>query len=181
MKYIRLLAVVVFVLLSSALMPAAAVPLPEGMTAVPLATITNDRDTSVSQINLMLNERAVVRGIYLETSPAAEGKPPAANDRVYWLGGIESSHGVVLGQGQGVQAILLRGDIEPRNGHGSLVIQYLTNGLFGSYDKCRVALRRTAPYQWQLVSAYTGKPIEHIAVQTWALGISTLTNVCPTA
>ena len=40
-------------------------------------------------------------------------------------------------------------------------------------------LKRVAPYDWQLVNAYDGHPIQLIQVRTWALGISTLANVCP--
>src|SRR5699024_10048958 len=170
-----------FLLLSSIALPAVAAPLPAGMTTVPLATITNDRDTSVSEIKLMLNDQAVVQGIYLTTSASVNSSPSPQQSRVYWLAGIESNHGVVLGQGQGVQAIFLRGDIKPRNGYGSLVISYLSNGIFRSYDQCRVGLQRVDPYNWQLVNSYNNQPITHIEVQTWALGISTLKNVCPTA
>lgn len=155
-----------------------ATPLPDGMTAVPLATITNDRDDSVSRIQLMVNERAEVRGIYLETTPASGSQSSRIQGRVYWLDGIQSDTGVVLGQGQGVKAIFLKGVIQPRA--GSLVIRYLHNGLFGSFDQCRINLRRVSPYHWQLVNAYTKHPIQRINVDTWALGISTLDNVCPT-
>ena len=152
-------------------------PLPDGMTAVPLATITNDRDGSISEMALMLDDQAFVHGIYMQTTTAA-GAPPASA-QVYWLDGIESRDGVVLGQGQGVKAIFLQGMIEPQGGHGALVIKYLANGIFRKYDQCSVRLQRVAPYDWQLVNAYDGHPIKLIQVRTWALGISTIANVCP--
>lgn len=148
--------------------------LPPGMIAVPLATITNDRDDSVSRLELMLDDQAFVHGIYMETSGGAK-----TSGQVYWIDGIESPDGVVLGQGQGVKAIFLRGTIETQGDHGALVIKYLTNGLFKQYDECAVKLERVAPYDWQLVNAYDDHPIKLIEVQTWALGISTLANVCP--
>lgn len=153
---------------------ATAQQLPPGMTAVPLAMITNDRDSSVSTMALMLDNQAFVHGIYMETSGGEK-----MSGQVYWIDGIESRDGVVLGQGQGVKAIFLRGRIQSQGDHGALVIRYLTNGLFRKYDECAVKLERVAPYDWQLVNAYDNHPIKLIKLQTWALGISTLANVCP--
>lgn len=158
--------------------------LPVGMTIVPLAAITNDRDTSVSYLNLMVNKQASVRGIYVETQVPEANRPKApdhvVSQSVYWLKNIESQKGVVLGQGQGVKAILLRGDINSQVGQGTLTIKYLHNGVFGSYKDCRIGLRRISPYKWGLINAYNDQRIKRIEVKTWMLGISTLTHVCPT-
>lgn len=181
MKLIRSLAILVLLFLSTTVLSAVAAPLPAGMTTVPLATITNDRDSSVSHIKLMLNDQAVVKGIYMTTSPSASSSASPKQSQVYWLTGIESDRGVVLGQGQGVQAIFLRGNIEPEYGYGALTISYLSNGLFRNYNQCQLGLQRVNPHDWQLVNSYNNQPITHIEVQTWALGISTLKNVCPTA
>lgn len=158
---------------------AAAATLPTGVTALPLASITNDRDASVSDIKLMVNDSGSVRGIYLETRASANSDPAQAKTQVYPLAGLESRDGVVLGQGQGVKAIFLKGEIPPQGDHGSLVIRYLANGIFRHFKECRIGLERTGPDDWQLVNAYDGHPITHIEVQTWALGISTIGNVCP--
>jgi hypothetical protein len=158
---------------------ATAASLPDGVTAVPLAAITNDRDSTVSNIELMLGDEGAVRGIYLATRASAETDPSQASGKAYPLAGIESEDGVVLGQGQGVKAILLKGTIPPQGDHGSLVIRYLTNGVFKHYAQCRVDLKRLDTGRWQLVNAYNGRPVRHIEVQTWALGISTIANVCP--
>jgi hypothetical protein len=156
-------------------------PLPVGMTAVPLAGIVNDRDTSISYLRLMLNARAAVRGVYVETDIDAGNDRKVASKNVYWLEGIESREGIVLGGGQGVKAILLQGDIDSEGGRGSLVIKYLTNGLFMNYAECRVLLRRVSSHDWKLVNAYNGRLINRVEVRTWLLGISTLANVCPEA
>src|SRR5699024_924785 len=145
MKLIRLFCILALVVASAIAIPATAATLPTGMTAVPLATITNDRDTSISKINLILGSQARVRGIYMQTRPSADSEPVQDQNKIYWIGGIESDHGVVLGQGQGVEAILLRGDIQSEDGRGSLVISYLNNGIFGSYNQCTVHLQRLAP------------------------------------
>jgi hypothetical protein len=129
-------------------------------------------------MNLMVSD-ATVSGIYMETSANAESGPADAKSQVYPLAGIESHDGVVLGQGQGVKAIFLRGSIASQDGRGSLTIRYLTNGVFRHWAECRIDLQKLGPHHWQLVNAYDGQPIERIKVETWALGISTLANVCP--
>lgn len=158
---------------------------PEGVTVLPLAGITNDRDTSVSHLNLLVDGQAAVRGIYMETDVPGKlagtqsGKPVDAH--VYSLQNIESPEGVVLGQGSGVKAILLRGTIDSRAGHGSLVVRYLTNGLLMSYHECKLDLQKMDSSDWRLINAYDGRPVTQIKVKTWMLGISTLKNVCPAA
>lgn len=180
MKLAASLAILALTLGSAAFASATTAPLPAGTTAVPLATITNDRDASISRLGLMLNSNDdSVRGIYMETSANAAANPADAKGRVYPLAGIESQDGVVLGQGQGVKAIFLKGEIPPQGDHGALVIRYLANGLFRHFKECRIGLQRTGADHWQLVNAYDGQPITHIEVQTWALGISTIGNVCP--
>ena len=179
MKFICLLSAIVVAFLASVAATATMTPLPTGMTGVPLATIINDRDSSVSHFQLMLNDQDMVRGIYLETSTSGSGGPSKTSAQVYWLKEIESRKGVVLGQGKGVKAIFLQGTIEPHGDHGALVIRYLTNGIFRHFAECRINLQRLGPYNWQLVNAYNGRPIKVIRVETWALGISTIANVCP--
>ncbi|WHZ18709.1 MAG: hypothetical protein OJF55_000858 [Rhodanobacteraceae bacterium] len=179
MKSVILASVLVLALSAGATAFAAVVPLPAGITAVPLAVVTNDRDTSVSHLELMLDAQAGVRGIYMETRVNAESGPESAKAEVYPLAEIETGKGVVLGQGQGVKAIFLRGSIASRDGQGSLVIRYLANGVFRRYAECRIDIQRLGPDRWQLVNAYDGRPIERMQVQTWALGISTIANVCP--
>jgi len=174
----RLASLLAFTLLTGGAASAATLPLPAGTTAVPLAVITNDRDTSVSRMALMVSD-STVSGIAMETSANAGSDPAGATSEIYPLAGIESQDGVVLGQGQGVKAIFLRGDIASQEGHGSLTIRYLTNGVFRHWAECRIDLQKLGPHHWQLVNAYDGRPIERIKVKTWALGISTLANVCP--
>lgn len=174
----RLASLLAFTLLTGGAASAATLPLPAGTTAVPLAVITNDRDTSVSRMALMVSD-STVSGISMETSANAGTDPADAKSQIYPLAGIESHEGVVLGQGQGVKAIFLRGDIASREGHGSLTIRYLANGVFRHWAECRIDLRKLGPQRWQLVNAYDGRPIDRIKVKTWALGISTLANVCP--
>ncbi|MGH8191111.1 MAG: hypothetical protein ACREP2_06665 [Rhodanobacteraceae bacterium] len=162
-----------------AVLPIGAVSLPAGMTAVPLVAITNDRDTSISEIQLMLGPQKLVRGLYIATYDN-ERDPGKSEGQVIPLASLEDPEGAVVGQGRGVKAILLKGKIEPKAGSGTLEIKYITDGLFGRYSECEVHLRKTGPDQWQLINAYTHGKIRHIHVKTWALGISTLENVCPT-
>ncbi|MGH8183389.1 MAG: hypothetical protein ACREPH_07000 [Rhodanobacteraceae bacterium] len=179
MKSVCLALTLVFALLAGAVASASTLPLPAGITTVPLAIVTNDRDTSISRLELMVGAEASVRGIYMETDASAGSDPAKAKSEVYPLAGIESADGVVLGQGQGVKAIYLRGTIASQAGLGTLTIRYLSNGVFRHYSECRIDLKRLGPHDWQLVNAYDGQPIKQIRVKTWALGISTLGNVCP--
>ena len=179
MRHSVSLFVLVFTLLAASMSQAAMDPVPQGTTAVPLAGITNDRDTSVSYLKLMVNHQSSVSGIYVETKANSKTDQKATSRTVYPLSRIESSKGVVLGQGQGVKAIFLRGKINSSQGRGQLVIKYLTNGVFMNYSECKVGLRRIRPDDWTLVNAYNGQPIKRIKVKTWLLGISTLANVCP--
>lgn len=158
----------------------APVPSVAGTTVVRLAGITNDRDTSVSYLNLMVGRKHSVRGITVETQvPRAGSSARVISRNTYSLKNIESRKGVVLGQGKGVKAILLQGRINSEAGRGMLIIKYLNNGLFRSYKECRIGLHRVAPKRWELINAYDGQPVRHIEVKTWMLGISTLTHVCP--
>lgn len=152
---------------------------PSGITSLPLAGITNDRDTSVSRLDLMLDEHSDVSGIYMETR--VPGGPVGAerDAHVYPLESLEGPEGIVLGQGRGVKAILLKGSIDSRAGRGSLVVRYLTNGVLMTYRECELGLQRSQDRDWHLVNAYDGRLVTQIEVRTWMLGISTLKNVCP--
>lgn len=157
--------------------------LPANVDVVPLAGITNDRDSNVSYLKLMLGENNAVRGIYLQTHArprkASDDGDVGANGGAFSLAEIESDKGVVLRAAQGRKVILLRGNIDSQAGKGSLVITYLTNGLSMSYGQCKVGLRKSGARDWKLVNAYNGKNIKDIEIKTWFLGISTLGNVCP--
>jgi hypothetical protein len=181
MKFLCVLFAAVFAILASHTASASLTLLPAGITVIELASISNDRDASVSDIELMVNHADSVRGIYLKTRAPADSPRAPTSSQVYLLAEIESAQGVVLGQGQGVKAIFLKGIIPPEGDHGSLVIRYLANGIFRRYVECRIDLERLEPHDWQLVNAYSGRRIEHIRVQTWVLGISAIANVCPVA
>ena len=63
--------------------------LPSDIVVAPLAGIVNDRDKSISHLDLMLDRQAVVRGIYMETRvPQKKGVRVEADElvdaRVYW-------------------------------------------------------------------------------------------------
>lgn len=180
MRAVRLLCPFVLVLSLAWASVSAATPVPSGVSTVPLAVVTNDRDNNVSRLELMIGNDTV-RGLYLRSTHQGADDQEVTSGRVYTLPEIESRDGVVLGQGQGEKAIFLQGNIVAQNGLGSLTVRYLSNGLFHHYNECRIDLRRIAPGDWQLVNAYDGKPVRYIRVQTWALGISTIANVCPGA
>ena len=157
--------------------------LPPGSKLIPLAEISNDRDQSISFLNLVVNKQDRVAGVFLITKVPGKDTKGGSFRTVskinYSLSKIESKEGVVLGQGQGVKAILLQGRINSPAGRGNLKIEYLSNGLLMRYNHCNVDLRRLHFDDWRLINAYNGKPIKRINVKTWFLGISTLQHVCP--
>lgn len=154
-----------------------------GVKTIELATITNDRDTSLNILNLVVNKKSQVLGLLLVTKvPAKENgqKKYRVTKKIdYPVKKIESKNGIVLGQGQGVKAILMNGKINSDRGSGQLKIKYLSNGLLMHYNSCNIKLQKQTNDSWALVNAYNGKVIKNINVKTWFLGISTLQNVCP--
>lgn len=180
MKHVHVLLFAAGILTTELALPAGSVVAPPaGTTTVPLVAITNDRDTSISEIELMLGPQKHVKGLYIATYAKDRAAGPAEGQLIP-LAELETPEGAVIGQGQGVKAILLSGKIEPIGGTGTLTIKYITNGLFRRYADCDVHLQHSSPNAWHLSNAYTQGKVERIHVKTWALGISTLENVCPT-
>lgn len=174
-----LLSIAVGAMCAGAACVASAVPLPSGLSSIPLANITNDRNPDVNQLNLMVTAQGIVRGLFVMTNPDPEAHPSEAKGEVYWLKELESPDGAVLSEGQGVKAIILHGRVAAAENAGSLTIRYVKNGIFKNYEACKVNLQKLAPDRWRLVNAYDGHPVQQIVIKTWAFGISTLQNVCP--
>ena len=87
--------------------------------------------------------------------------------------------GAVLDGDATHEAIVLRGSIDSTLGNASLLITYLSNGLFGRHRDCRVGLVRDPGGRWHIVNAYDRQRVDHLVVKTWALGISTVQGICP--
>lgn len=145
---------------------------------LPLASITNDHDPSVSVLGLLTGSGDEVSGVSIVTRHPDRQGPDRIVRRSYPLQRVETPRGIVLTRKHGRDLIRLHGRIDSKNGHGTLVIRYLSNALFGSHHDCRVDLKRIEPDRWQLIDVANGQPIDRIRVKTWLLGISTITPVC---
>lgn len=144
----------------------------------PVATVTNDHDPSVGTLSIILDSQGQVLGLD-SVNNHHDGNPPTIVHLIFSVAEIASSSGVVLDTEQGLDIFILRGQIDSQGGTGRLEIQYLANGFWGTYGRCRINLLRSPAGVWQLINAYNGRLVTNIRAITWNFGIKTLQNVCP--
>jgi hypothetical protein len=137
----------------------------------PLASITNDRNADLQNLGVLLVLGRIV-GLRFDT---INGKNP--HEAYFSLHDME--RGAVLDGDGKHKAIVLRGSIDPTVGNADLVITYLSNGLSGRHKDCRAAIVRDERGQWHIVNIYDHRWVDHLVVQTWKLGISTIEGICP--
>jgi hypothetical protein len=141
------------------------------VTLQPLAFITNDRNADSQNLVVLLVAGQVV-GLRFDT---INGKHPHQN----YFSLHEMERGAVLdGDGQH-NAIVLHGDLDSMAGNVDLDVTYLSNGLFGKHKDCRADMVRDESGQWHILNVYDHKPVDHLVVRTWRLGISTIEGICP--
>jgi hypothetical protein len=136
-----------------------------------LASITNDRNADLQHLDVLLVLGNVV-GLRFDT---INGKHP--HESYFSLHDME--RGAVLDGDAKHKAIVLQGSIDSAGDNADLVITYLANGLSGRHKDCRAAITRDDKGQWHLVNIYDHKWVDHLVVQTWKLGISTIAGICP--
>jgi hypothetical protein len=137
----------------------------------PLASITNNRNADLQNLGVLLVLGRVV-GLRFDT---INGKNP--HNAYFSLHDME--RGAVLDGDGKHKAIVLRGSIDPTGDNADLVITYLSNGLSGRHKDCRAGIVRDERGQWHIVNVYDHKRVDHLVVQTWRLGISTIEGICP--
>jgi hypothetical protein len=137
----------------------------------PIASITNDRNADLQSLSVLLDAGQVI-GLRFDT---LNGPDPHESD----FSLDEMKAGAVLDGDANHRAIVLRGSIDSTPGNADLVVTYLSNGLFGSYRDCRARIVRDDGGQWHIVNIYDHKQVDHLVVQTWTLGISTIEGICP--
>lgn len=145
----------------------------QAFTVSPLATITNDRNKDVSHISTAFDGAQNLVGLLFQTRHADTGKETSDEFSL-----AQISAGAVLDGDADHKVFILQGDIDGSKATNTLVVRYLSNGLTGSYDSCKVNLNKVNG-QWAMVNYYTHKTITSIVVRTWALGIAEVENVCP--
>jgi hypothetical protein len=137
----------------------------------PIASITNDRNADLQNLGVLTVLGRVV-GLRFDT---INGKNP--HESYFSLHDME--RGAVLDGDGKHKAIVLRGSIDPTGGNADLIITYLSNGLSGRHKDCRAGIVRDERGQWHIVNVYDHKWVDHLVVQTWKLGISTIDGICP--
>ena len=140
------------------------------VTFQPLASITNDRNSDLQNLGVLLDAGQVV-GLRFEI---IKGKNPHKND--FSIDDMKA--GVVL-DGNAKHKAILRGSIDSTVGNADLVVTYLSNGLLGKHKDCRASIVRDETGQWHIVNIYDHKSVNHLVVQTSTLGISTIEGICP--
>jgi hypothetical protein len=140
------------------------------VTFQPLASITNDRNADLQSLGVLLDAGQVV-GLRFET---IKGNNPHKSD--FSIDDMKA--GAVL-DGDAKHKAILRGSIDSTVGNADLVITYLSNGLLGKHKDCRASIVRDERGQWHIVNIYDHKWVNHLVVQTWTLGISTIEGICP--
>lgn len=152
--------------------------LPPGTRLQDVAKITNSRDASVAVLSVALGPKDEVLGVYSvyemndDTGDVIRDLMP--------LSEIQSPQGSVLHEENGLKIFILQGTVDGEHGTARLQIRYLTNGIKRSYDSCQLNAKRSAQGTWTLVNAYNGKIVTEAHAKTWAFGIKTIENVCPT-
>ena len=131
-----------------------------------LMQFTNDRDASVAVVEWVTDAQGVTQGL----SYTHDGKK--TNFSV-----ADLKKGAVLEAQQGVNALTLKGDINPAQG-GTIDFVYVANGLTGSYKTCGSSLSRGANGEWVLTNTNTRSRIQTAKIITWQMGISTIEGVC---
>lgn len=137
----------------------------------PLASITNDRNADLQDLGVLLVLGRVV-GLRFDT---LNGKHP--HESYFSLHDMQ--RGAVLDGDGKHNAIVLQGSVDSSVGNADLIITYLSNGLSGRHKDCRADMTRDDKGQWHIVNIYDHKWVEHLVVQTWKLGISTIEGICP--
>ncbi|MGH8319225.1 MAG: hypothetical protein ACREUL_14820 [Steroidobacteraceae bacterium] len=141
------------------------------VTFQPLASITNDRNADLQSLGVLLDAGQVV-GLRFDT---INGSDPHQSD--FSIDDMKT--GAVLDGDAKHEAIVLRGSIDSTAGKAALVVTYLSNGLFGKRRDCRADMVRDEAGQWHIVNIYDHQRVDHLVVQTWTLGISTIEGICP--
>lgn len=152
-------------------------PVPPGLHLQLLSAITTDLDSRSANINVMLDDHNLAQGIYAKYTKNQEFEIFDMTHNVFWLRDIETEKGAVLFQERGMDALILQGELNRETQEGLFNLKYLSNGILGKYESCKIKLRNSNG-NFYLQNFYNNKRITNVKVITWKFGISTLENVC---
>ena len=157
-------------------LPSIAAPVPSGLRAQPLVSISNSSNKKVATLSILIDEQERVAGLYSQG-----GDTP---DQVHWLKDYEKKEGVPLVQRDtsigNLVLISLRGRMnrETQEGRGQAI--YLSNALFGTKEFCDFEIHKDADSnKWFIKNVYTKKPVSKIHVLAGSMGVTGLQGLCP--
>lgn len=143
-----------------------------------LAEITNDRNSDINDLYILVGSDGLVQGIRFDTRDPSGDQAGQAATTDFSLSQLEAPSGAVLVSEQGYDAVILNGDIDSAGGVGTFTVRYLTDALLDSYAECPAQLKRNAQQQWQLLNSTTGAVITQLRIKSWSMGITTIEGLC---
>jgi hypothetical protein len=155
-------------------------PVPPGLTLQELVMISSDRNAEISRLSVAVDSSDRPQGVQLWTHLLPTGQATVATKKlVYPVHAIESKDGVILDKEGSHVAIILKGTISEHSVSDLLTLEYLSNGLWNTYDSCETVLEKSADSpEWKLLNRATKLPVKSIFVKSWSLGITTLEGIC---
>jgi len=143
-----------------------------------LARVTSDQDGNISRLAALVNDGGEVKAIRFDTKHFDQ-KPVVTTTKTFDMKAISSARGSVLLNQSGYDAVILKADLDAKAGEGSVVVRFLSNALFNSYQTCNALARRSSDGKWQLINAYTKQIVQDLFVQSHSTGITTIKGICP--
>ena len=156
-------------LLLSAFSLTAGAAVPSGLVPKPLATITNDQDSTKLTILALSDRNDQLVGIHSRGQGV---------DKTFWLKDIEKPAGVPLVEKNGYNVINLQGELSRDTQEGRLTARFLVNALFGSAEPCQFELKKNEQ-GWYIKNIYTKKAVALIHVRASSVGVNELQGLCP--
>jgi hypothetical protein len=155
-------------------------PVPPGLKLQEIVMISSDRTAEISQLSVALDSSDRPQGVQLWTHLSSTGQPTAATRKLFYpVNAIASKDGVILDKEGSHIAIILKGTISEHSVSDLLTLEYLSNGLWDTYESCEMVLEKSANApEWQLLNRTTKLPVKSIFVKSWSLGITTLAGIC---
>lgn len=131
-----------------------------------LIQLTNDRDANVAVVEWVTDAAGATLGLRY-----------TSNKKVTDFTLAQLNSGAVLEAQQGVNALTMKGPIDPLKG-GNLTFTYVANGMMGSYKSCAAQLTRSTDGEWMLLHTTSRARIQSAKIVTWSMGITTLEGIC---
>ena len=137
--------------------------------------LTSDQDQNINYLSVMDDPSGDAEGI--ESDPDSKNTSTDNTSTSVSLAQIESDAGAVLLVRDGKNALILKGSLNSKTDVGQFTLSYLSNGLLMTYDSCDFLLKRDSG-GWYVQNPSTGLRVTSVKVETWSLGITTISGLC---